>query len=161
MPPHILDRVEFRRVHRQSFDNEATLSGGDVVLDQQAPMNRRAIPDQQDLAGKVPLKMAEERDGLEAFDAACMNLEIELPESQAAYDRKAFPVERLVQHQSLPTGCPSPDSCRTGAQAAFVNKNDGAALLSGPFLKLATPPVAISGWPSRRVPPPDVPVAGN
>jgi hypothetical protein len=31
-----------------------------------------------------------------------MDLEIEPPERQAANDRKAFPVEGLVQHRGLP-----------------------------------------------------------
>ena len=99
MPPHILDRIEFRRVSRQPLDYKAALGRGHIVFDQQAPVDRCAIPDDQYFSRNVALEMAQKLDDLETFDAAGMDLEIKPPEGQAADDRKAFPVEGLVQCQ--------------------------------------------------------------
>ena len=77
--------------------------------------------------------MAQKLDDLEALDTAGMNLEIESPERQAPDDRKAFPVEGLVQHWSLPTGRPSACPRGAGAQPALVDKDDGSSLLPGLF----------------------------
>jgi len=133
MPPHILDRIEFRRVSRQPFDGEAAFGGGHIVFNQQAPVNGCAIPDDQDFPGNMKLKMAQKLDDLEAFDATGVNLEIEPPEGQAPDDRKAFPVEGFVQHRGLPTGCPSAGPRGASAQPAFVNKDNSSPLLPGLF----------------------------
>lgn len=133
MPPHILDRIEFGRVSWQPFDDEATFGGGHIVFDQQAPVARCAIPEDQYFSGKMALKMAQKLDNLETFDAAGLNLAIEPPASQAADDRKAFPVEGLVPHRGLPTRCPSACPRGAGAQPALVDKDNGSPLLLGLF----------------------------
>lgn len=133
MPPHIFDRIEFRRVSRQPFDHEATFGGGHVVFDQHAPVDRCTIPDDQHFSRNMALKMAQKLDHLEAFDAAGMNLEIEPPEGQAPDDRKAFPVEGLMQHRSFSAWGPSAGPRGAGAQPALVNKDDGSPLLLGLF----------------------------
>lgn len=138
-PPHILDRIEFGRVSRQSFDHDATLGGRHVIFDQHAPMDRCAIPDDQDFPAQMPLEVVQKLDDLEAFDAAGVNLEIEPPERQAADDRKAFPVEGLVQHRGLPARGPSARPRWASAQSAFIDKDDGSLLLSGLFLKAGQP----------------------
>ena len=135
MPPQILDRIEFGRVSRQPFDHDAPFGGGYIVFDQHAPVDRRAIPNDQHFTGNVSLEMPQKFDDLEAFDAAGVNLEIEPPERQAADDRKAFPVEGLVQHRGLPTWSPSAGPCGAGAQPAFVDKDDGSPLLPCLFFK--------------------------
>ena len=135
MPPHILDRIEFGCVSRQPFDQKAALGRGHIVFDQEAPVDRCAIPDDQYFSGNVALEMAQKLDGLETFDAAGMDLEIEPPEGQATDDRKAFPVEGLVQHRGLPAQGPSACPRWASAQSAFVDKDDGSLLLSGLFFK--------------------------
>ena len=135
MPPHILDRIEFRCVRRQSFDHKAALGRGHIVFDQRAPVDRCAIPDDQYFSGNVALEMAQKLDNLETFDAAGMDLKIEPPEGQAADDRKAFPVEGLVQHRGLPARRPGAYPRGAGAQPAFVDKDDGSPLLPGLFFK--------------------------
>ena len=135
MPPHILDRIEFGRVSRQPFDHDATLGGSHIIFDQQAAVDQRAIPDDQNFAWQMPLEMAQKLDDLETFDAAGMDLEIKPPEGQAADDRKAFPVEGLVQHRGLPARCPGAYPRGAGAQSAFVDKDDGSPLFPGLFFK--------------------------
>ena len=161
MPPHILYRIEFGRVSRQTFNHDAPLGGRHIVFDQHAAMNGCAIPDDQHFSAHVPFEMLEKLDDLDAFDAAGMNLKIKPPERQAADDRKAFPVERLVQHGGLPARRPSADSRRAGAQSAFIYENDGSFLLAGLFFKRAIPLAASDGWLSRLAPPHGALVSGN
>ena len=139
MTPHILDWVEFRRVGWEPFDEEALAGGGDVILDQQAAMNRRAVPKDQNFAGNMPLQVPEELNGLGAFDAALVNLEVKPPQRQPANDGKAFPVEGLVQHRRLSARRPGADTRRTGTQPAFIDEDDGSPLPAGLFFKAGQP----------------------
>jgi len=135
MSPHILDRIEFGRVSRQPFDPDATFGGSHIIFDQEAAVDRCAIPDDQHFTGNMALEMAQKLDDLEAFDAASMNLEIKPPKRQATNNGKAFPVEGLLQHRGLPTGCPGACPRGAGAQTAFIDKDDGSPLLPGLFFK--------------------------
>lgn len=128
MSPHILDRIEFGRIGWQPFDLNAFPGGDDVVFDQEAAMNGRAVPENQQFPGNVPLEMLQEFNHLEAFDAAGMDLKEESPKGQGPDDRKAFPVERLVEHRGLSARSPSARPGRAGAQAAFINKDKGSPL---------------------------------
>ena len=139
MPPHILDRIEFGRIGWQPLDAEASPGGGNVVLDQATAMNGCAVPDDQQLSWQVPLEVFQKFNHLEAFDAAGMNLEVETPEGQTADDREAFPIESFVQDRRLPTKCPGAHPRWAGAQSAFVNKDEGAALLPGLFFNVGQP----------------------
>jgi hypothetical protein len=159
--PHILHRIEFRRVSRQAFQDHALAGGGDVMFDEQTAMDRRAIPKDQNFAGDMALQVPEKLNDLRAFDAARVNLKIKPPQCQSANEGKALPVEGFVQHRSLSARRPGADARRAGAQPAFIDKYDGSSLLAGFFLKRASPPVASAGWLSRRAPPRDVRVAGN
>jgi len=159
--PHILDRVEFRRASRKAFHDDALAGGGDVMLGQQAAMDRGAIPQHQNFAGDVPLQVLEKLNDLRAFDAALMDLKVKSPQGQTANNRKAFPVERLVQRRSLPARRPGADSRRACAQPAFIYENDGSSLSAGLFLNQAIPLAASGGWLSRLAPPPGAPVSGN
>jgi hypothetical protein len=161
LPPHILDGIEFGSVSGQPFDHDASLGGSHMVFDQGAAMDRSAIPEDQHFPWDVALEVSEEFDHLRALDAAGMDLEIEAPEGQAPDDRETFPVEGFVQKRSLSARRPGAHPGGAGAQAAFVEEDDGAPLLAGLFLRPASPPVASGGWPFRRVPRPGVLGAGN
>jgi len=159
--PHVFHRIEFRRVGGKPLDLDSAAGGEDIVTNQHTAMNGSPIPDHQYFSGNVPLKMLQKLDDLEAFDAAGVDLKIEPPEGQAADDRKTFPIEGLLEDGGLSAWRPSACPRRPGTQAAFVNKDDGAALLPRFFLKPARPPVASSGWPSHHVPLRGARVAGS
>lgn len=135
MPPHILDRIEFGGVSRQAFDHDAPPGGSNMILDQPAAVDGCAVPNNEHFSAKVALEVPKKFDHLRALDAAGMNLEIKSPEGQAPDDRKTFPVEGFVQHRSLPARGPGAHPGRAGAQAAFVDKDDGAPFLPGLFFK--------------------------
>ena len=135
MAPHILDRIEFRRVSRKAFQDDAPVGGGDVIFDQQTAMDRRAVPKDQNFARDVPLQMPEKLNDLRAFDTALVDLKVKSPQRQPANDGKAFPVEGLVQHRRLSARRPSADACRTCAQPAFIDEDDGSPLPASLFFK--------------------------
>lgn len=135
MTPHVLDRIEFRRVSRKAFQDDALSGGGDVMLDQKAAMDRRTIPEDQKFARDVPSQVPEKLDDLWAFDAALMDLKVKPPQCQSADDRKAFPIEGFMQDGRLPARRPSADSCRAGAQPTFIYEYDGPSLPAGLFFK--------------------------
>lgn len=139
MPPHIFDRIEFGRVSREPFDHDAPPGGSHVVFDQRAAMDRGAIPDDQHLPSNVPFEVSQKLDHLRALDAAGLDLEIETPEGQTANDRKAFPVEGLVEHRGLPTRGPGARPRRASAQSALVHKDDDAPLPAGLFFNVGQP----------------------
>ena len=135
MPPHILDRIEFRSIGRKAFQNDVLAGGGDEILDQQTAMDRRTIPKDQNFAGDMSLQVPEELNDLGAFDTALMNLKIKPPQRQPSNDRKTFPVEGLVQHRCMSARRPSADTGRACAQPAFIDEDDGSPLLAGLFFK--------------------------
>jgi hypothetical protein len=79
MTPHMLHWVEFRRVSRKAFQDDALSSGGDVVFDQKTWMDRRTVPQDENSAGNMSLQMPEKLHDLWAFDAALMNLKVKPP----------------------------------------------------------------------------------
>lgn len=99
-------------------------------------MDGSAIPQDEDTTFDMTLQMLNKLHHLRAFDAALVDLKVESSQGDAANDGKAFPVETLVQQRCLPLRCPSAHTCRLGAQPAFVDKDDGAALLPGVFFNL-------------------------
>jgi len=133
MAPHVLDRIEFRRVSRQAFQDDALSGRGDVLPDQQAAMDSCAVPQDEKFAGDVPLQVPEKLNDLRALDAALVDLKVKPPQGQAADQRKTFPAERLLQHGSLPARRPGADARGPGAQPAFIDENDGSSLLAGLF----------------------------
>ena len=133
MPPHILDGIEFGRIGWQPLDLNASPGGGDVSLNQETAMKGRTIPEDQQFPGNMSLEMFQEFNHLKAFDAAGMDLKEESPQGQPADDRKAFPVEGLLEHRSLSARSPGAGARRACAQAAFVNKDNGSPLLARLF----------------------------
>lgn len=135
MSPHIFDWIEFGRIGWQPLHDNAIPGGGDVIFDQGTAMNGRPIPNDQQFPWQVPLEMAQKLNHLQTLDAAGVDLEVKPPKGQATNDGQAFPVKRLLEHWGLPARSPGARSRRTGAQAAFINKDDGSPLLPGLFFK--------------------------
>lgn len=155
MPPHIFNGIEFGRIGGQPLDLNASPGGGNEVFDQKAAMNGSAIPKDQDFSGNMPLEMFQEFNHLKAFDAAGMDLKEKSPQGQAADERKAFPVERLLEHRSLSAWSPGARPGRPRAQPAFVNKDNGSALADRLFFKAGQTscfqrPIALSSRSTAR-----------
>ena len=75
----------------------------------------------------------EEAHHLRPLDRAGVHLEKKPPEHDPGNDRQALPTEGFLQHRRLPAFGPRPHPMRAGAQAAFVDKDNGAAFAPGFF----------------------------
>ena len=98
----------------------------------------------------MALEVAEKFDHLRTLDAPGMDLEEEAPEGQSPDHRKAFLVERLLEHGRLPPW--RPGACPSGprAQAAFVDKDNQPVL--APRFFYARPPSLLPVPDGRFVP---------
>lgn len=71
IPPYVLDRIEIGRVARETFQVQPSSgSARQEIPNDLTPMNGRAIPNHQDLAGNLPQQVLKESDHLGAAVAA-------------------------------------------------------------------------------------------
>src|SRR6266550_4574209 len=131
--PDVLDRVEFRRVRGQSFQDQVPVERFDIVLDDPAAVRRQAVPDDQQLATDLLSQRVQEFDELRAADRASVEAEIEVPETDAGDDRQLLPVEAVLQDRCLAFGRPGFDPSGPLAQSTFVDEDDGASFAAALF----------------------------
>src|SRR5580658_2670412 len=131
--PDVFDRIEFRRVGWQSFQDQVSVERFDVVLNHPTAVRRQAIPDDQQLAANLLVKRLQEFDELRTPDCAGVQAEIEVPETDAGDHRQLLPVEAVLQYRGLAFGCPGLDARGPLAQSGFVDEDDGAAFSAGLF----------------------------
>jgi len=62
VPPHVLHRIEFRGVARETLQGDPAALAADVVADDAAAMGGQAVPDDEQLAAQMALEVAEEFD---------------------------------------------------------------------------------------------------
>jgi hypothetical protein len=129
-----LNRIEFRRIGRKIFDRDLTLQRIEELAYQFASMCRQAIPDHQQRSAQMLEQMGEEDNRFLFAHGFVEDLEIEVPESQAAGDRYGLPVEVILQHRRFPAGSPRAAAVRALAQSAFVDEDDRPAFFLGFFL---------------------------
>lgn len=127
--PDVFDRVELRCIGRQTLQMDVAVLLSDVVPNQAATVRGQPVPDNRQPAADVLLEVLQEFDHLRSLDAAGKEPEVEIPNGDAGYGRKAVPVERVLQHRSLAPWSPGSDSMGPLAQSAFVHKHYGSALL--------------------------------
>lgn len=127
--PNVFNRIELRRVGWQKFQFDSAPLAADKLAHQPASMDRKAIPDDRQFAANVALKMFQKFNYLWRLDTAGEKPEVEIPDRNARHGRKTFPVEGILEHRGLAARRPGADSVRSFAQAAFVHKHYGSALL--------------------------------
>ena len=132
--PDVFDWIEFRCIGWQTLQLDAAVLLSDVFPDQPATVRGQSIPDDGEPAANVLLEVFQKLDHLRGLDAAGEESEIEIPNGDAGHGRKTLPVEGILQHRSLAPRRPGSDPMGPLAQAAFVHKNYGSALLKRFFL---------------------------
>lgn len=105
--PQILHGIEFRGVGRQALDVQPVGLGLEVGGDESAAVDGRAVPQQQDLAGQLPVQGLKELDHLRALDRTGVQPEVEVAQGQAGDRREALPAEVECQHRRLAERRPS------------------------------------------------------
>lgn len=136
MRPHVFHWIEFGSVCRQPLRDNSATGSPKIVADQSAAMDSRTVPEDEDAPLDMALQMRKELHDLLALDAALVDLKKEAPQCDAADDGEALPVEAFVQQWRLSAQRPSAHPSWLGAQSAFVDKDDGAALFFGVFFNI-------------------------
>lgn len=97
MCPEIFDRIEFRCIGWQPFNDDPALGGGQILANLFRSVYGGTIPhDEQFDPPEVTMQCLEEPHHLLALDAAGVDVEVEAPQRHARYDRETFPVERFL-----------------------------------------------------------------
>ena len=133
MRPQILHRIELRSVSRKELQPQAPLLAAHKIPHQTAAMTPQPIPDNQQLPRKMSQKMCEELDHLRAADGAGKKTKVEVPPGDSGHGREGPPVEVVLQDGRFAARRPRATAMRSLTQSAFVDEDDGAALVFGLF----------------------------
>src|SRR5437016_7485913 len=139
-----------------------------IGFDDISLMNLVVVPDDNDVASKVPLQIGEKFDHLRLADILVgMELDIEpqallLGRNTDTTDgRDLIPIPCHLKARGFsPWGPCAPDRWYQ-QKAAFIDENEMCSKLCGFFLLRPTPDVSNPGWHARFSPWPAVPASGN
>lgn len=106
MRPDILDRIQFRRVSRQSLYGDVAIESLDVFFDHRAAMCGKSVPNDEELSWYGFLQVPQENDQVRRFDRFGEQFEIEVPQRQSGNEREVLPVEIVEENGSLPARGP-------------------------------------------------------
>jgi hypothetical protein len=138
MGPDPLVRVQVRRVAGQSLQPDAV--GAAVrqkLLDRLAPMNGRAIPQDQELARNMPQQVAQEADHVGAAIGAELGRQQQLPDwGDRADGGYVVTGERHAQHRRLAPGRIGPDGGGQEVEAGLIYPDEGAAFGRRPLFRV-------------------------
>jgi hypothetical protein len=131
--PDVFDWIEFGCISGQILQMNVPILSGHKLAHQATAVDGQPVPDDQELGANMPLEVFQKLDHLRSLDAPREEPEVEVPDRNPRYGRKALPVERILQDRSLATRSPSADPVRAFAQTALVHKDYGALLAQGLF----------------------------
>ena len=135
--PDPLVRVEIRGVSGELLQADAVGAAlGQEVLDWLATMDRRAVPDDQELAGDVAQQVPEEAGDIRALVGTVLHQHEQAPlRRDAADDRQVVAAQRETEDRRLPARGVGPDRAREEVDARFVDPDDGPPLLVSPLFR--------------------------
>lgn len=133
--PQVLDRIQLGGVGGKELEHDPPFLVLDVLTNKSASVASQAVPDDQQLAGKVPLKMAQELDHLGCADRTAEQAEVEIPPRDPGYGRQRLPIEVKLQHRGLSLWRPSTTTVGPLAQSTFVDEDDRTPLFRGVFFR--------------------------
>lgn len=133
--PDVFCRIEFGRISRETCQEHMAALPFQKSPQLATSMNGQAIPNDKEFSSHLAAQMGQEVQHLRGADRPGIEAEVELPPRNAGDHRKLFPVKMKFQLRRLPAGRPCATDMRTLADAAFVYKDNGAALAKGFFLR--------------------------
>ena len=121
--PEVLYWVEFRRISREPFHPDFTMQTFQVCPHQSAAVSGYSVPNDEQLALHVTLKVFQEVDHLLGLDRTGVETKVKVPPRKPGYGRELLPVEVELQDRGLALGTPCTHPVGLLAQAAFVDKD--------------------------------------
>jgi hypothetical protein len=133
VPPDAFFRVHLRGVAGEALQVEPR--GGPIaekLPDGLAPVKRRAIPDNQQFTRDEMPQMSQKADHLSARDGRLVDLEVEpLVQAHGPDHREMITAEGVMQDRGLAHGSVGADHRGPEIEAALIQEEQGAILLSG------------------------------
>jgi len=133
--PHALVRVQVWRVGRQPLQvNGGRAAICQVALNGRAPMDRRAVPDDQQPVGHITPQVPQEEDALGPGQRVAPNERRQLPRGcDPAHRRQMVTCLEDPQDRRLTNGRVSADYAGQQVKARLVHQDDGAPFAPGFF----------------------------
>jgi hypothetical protein len=157
--PDAFLRIEVGRIARQAIQPQPRRGPrGQEILDNLAAVNRRAVPDDQELARDLPQQVAQKADDAGTPEGDGLD-HMEQPPfgSNATDDREMIAGQGNPQHRGVPTWSVGPHDTRQQIEPGFVYPDDRTAFGRGFFLSAGQRSVcqavmaASSRWLARWV----------
>ncbi len=162
--PDTLVRVEFRGVGWEPMDVKPCVRAQEV-LDDDAPVNGAAIPQEHHRSTQMPQKVAQESDDLHAGDVDRVETNVQ-PETRSGWghgdtgdDGNAIPSIAVFEQRGISDRRPGPADVRDEEESAFVEEDEMGPTCSGLFLDAATRVSSSARWRSRPVAEPAAPAS--
>src|SRR5258706_4699492 len=135
--PQPFDRIELRRIAGQLLQMQPSgRPPSQELLDGLAPMNRRAIPDQEQLAGDLPQEHPQETDNVRRVIALLLGLQEQPPIGGEAADRRQMVMgQRHPQDRGVAPRGPGPHGHGQQVEAGLVYPDDRPPLVIRFFLR--------------------------
>jgi len=109
---------------------------GQKIFDRLPAMDRRAIPDDQELTGDLPQKMLEKADDVRTFVRVLLDQQEETAGGRdATDDRQMIAAQRQAQHWGLSARGVGADGPGQQIEAGLVDPDDGPAFLLSPLFR--------------------------
>ncbi len=136
--PDTLVRVEFRGVGREPLDVKPCVLAQEV-LDDDAPVNGAAVPQEHHRSTQMPQKVAQESDDLHAGDVDRVETKVQ-PETLSGWghgetgdDGKVIPSIAVFEQRGIADRRPGPADVRDEEESAFVEEDVLVTTCSGFF----------------------------
>jgi hypothetical protein len=154
--PHLLDGIQFRRIRGELFHVQPGM-GLAHRLDGRAPMNRAAIPEQDDGSPEMPQKRPQERGHIEGLEVVRLKADVQAQVLAFGRDRQGRqrrnPIVLVIvgEDRCVPHGRPGPATGRDEQKAALIQESEMGPKSSGFFLWPAMCSASSARWPARSV----------
>ena len=151
MSPHLLHRVQFRRIARKSIDMQTRLLGQER-FNFPTPVNFTTIPNDEYMAPQMVQQLSQEGNDLSSCDIVGMESSVESQSSaprrngQNADDRYLVSPVAVPQDRGLANGSPCSTDVGNQQKATLVKKTHMGPKSFGLFLYAAKPALSTVGF---------------
>lgn len=164
--PHKLVRVEFRGIERKPVNMDSPVPTQEL-LDDDAPVDGNAVPQEYNWSAQVPEKVTQESEDFHAGDVGAVETEVKSKSPPRRGDgkrgdgRNPIPLTAVFENRRLTDRCPGLSHVRNEKEPAFVEKYEMGPKSSGFFLYAGTRASSSGRWLPRLSVWPDVLASGT
>jgi hypothetical protein len=130
LPATGFPRIQFWSVSRQGRNLDLSARwAGQKILHGSPTMNRRSVPNHQELSPDSTQQMLQEDNAVRTRQRFRMNQRVQFPfRREPSHYRQMIAAQPFVDHGRVPLGAIRPNHSRQQIEARFVHENQGSAL---------------------------------